>query len=494
MPKESFNSGNTVTVKDLPLGAKVYFIGICGVAMGQLAMAMAERGFDVIGSDREFYEPMSSLLKKSGIKTYEGYRAENVRKDADLVVIGNSVSYTNPEVLVVEDSKLPYTLFSKALAELIIDGRHSIVVTGTHGKTTTTALGASVLTKLGARPSYFIGGQALGLEKSLVRGDGSFSIVEGDEYDSAFFAKTPKFHFYLPNTVIITSIEFDHADIYSSLDQIKAEFIKLLQNLPQGSHVVGCIDNSNVEELLLGGIRSRGDLKITTYGSKPGADLYIKDRTLLSKGSQEIVIEDKTGKSYTIDLPMLGGYNALNATAILAALLPFGFNEQELLAAFSEFKGTRRRQEVIFNRDGITVIEDFAHHPTAVTETLSGIAERYPSGRLIAVFEPRSNSSRRLVFKDGYSWAFSKAAKVILMEVARRESDKDLQLLSSAELAANIIEKGIPAQSFDSVDSILNVLTEDAKPGDVIVVMSNGSFGGLPQRLTQALDRGVKSH
>jgi UDP-N-acetylmuramate: L-alanyl-gamma-D-glutamyl-meso-diaminopimelate ligase len=461
--------------------------------MGQLAIAMSERGFDVSGSDREFYEPMSSLLKKSGIKTYEGYRADNIRKDADIVIIGNSVGYTNPEVAVVEEYKLPYTLFSKALAELIIDGRHSIVVTGTHGKTTTTALGASVLTRLGAHPSYFIGGQALGLEKSLVRGEGNFSIVEGDEYDSAFFAKTPKFHFYLPNTVIITSIEFDHADIYSSLDQIKAEFTKLLQNLPQGSHVVGCIDNPNVEEVISGVIRSRGDLKVTTYGSKSGADLYIKDRTLLNKGSQEIVIEDKKGKSYTIDFPMLGGYNALNAVAILAALLPFGFKEHDLIAAFSEFKGTKRRQEVIFNRDGITVIEDFAHHPTAVSETLSGIAERYPSGRLIAVFEPRSNSSRRLVFKDAYSQAFSNAAKVILMEVARRESDKDLQLLSSAELASNIEEKGVPAQSFDSVDTILGVLMKDAKPGDVIVLMSNGSFGGLPQRLTQALDQATSS-
>lgn len=487
MTKEWFKTEHSVAMKYLKPGSKIYLIGVCGVAMGQLAIALSERGFNVSGSDREFYEPMASLLRKSGIKTFEGYCAENVELQADLVVIGNSVSYTNPEVAVVEQSNLPYTLFSKALAELIIDGRHSIVVTGTHGKTTTTALGASVLSKLGANPSFFIGGQALGLEKSLVRGDGKFSIVEGDEYDSAFFAKTPKFHFYLPNTVIITSIEYDHADIYSSLDQIKAEFIKLIQNLPPSSHVVACVDNATVVDVISGITSSRGDLKVTTYGSNPGADLYIKERKLLESGSQEIQIENRSGKSYTIKFPMLGSYNALNATAILAALLPFDFKEDELLGAFSDFKGTKRRQEIIYNQNGITVIEDFAHHPTAVSETLTGIAERYPSGRLFAVFEPRSNSSRRPVFRKAYSQAFSKATRVLLLEVARREIDKDLHLLSSLELASDISKTGLIADAYDSVEKILNELIADVRSGDVIVVMSNGAFGGLPQKLTQAL-------
>lgn len=487
MPKEWFKTENTVAIRDLVPNAKVYLIGVCGVAMGQLAIALAENGFNVSGSDREFYEPMSSLLRKNGIKTLEGYRAENVPADADLVVIGNSVSYMNPEVGVVEESKLPYTLFSKALAELIISGRHSIVVTGTHGKTTTTALGASVLSVLGANPSFFIGGQALGLERSLEKGSGAFSIVEGDEYDSAFFAKTPKFHFYLPNTVIITSIEFDHADIYSSLAQIKSEFTKLLKNLNASSHVVACIDNPNVVDVIAEISSTRSDLRFTTYGSNKGADLFIKERHLIEDGNQEIIIESSAGKSYTIRFPMLGGYNALNATALLGALLPFGFVEEALLAAFSAFKGTKRRQEVIYNQDGITVIEDFAHHPTAVKETLSGIAERYPNRRLIAVFEPRSNSSRRPVFRDAYSKAFSKASKVMLMEVARRESDKDLQLLSSAELASDISLNGCSAEAYDSVEKILQQLIDHKKNGDVIVIMSNGGFGGLPQKLVQEL-------
>lgn len=485
MPKSHFSIDKVTPLASIPHGGRIHVIGVAGVAMAQLAVELTRNGFLVTGSDKDFYEPMGSFLRDSSVTLFKGYAPENIPAGVNLVVIGNAISYGNPELDRVEREKLPYTLFPRLLRELIISGKHSIVVTGTHGKSTTTAMVASTLLKLGGDPSYFVGGIAQDLPMSLCRGGGKWSVVEGDEYDSAFFAKVPKFSFYAADTCIINAIEYDHADIYESVESIIKEFRALLVSLPAQGTAICCIDYPHVKALIE---ELRGSLacKVITFGVASDADIRITNRVQEGLTQRVSCVGGVVG-DLTFSIPLTGIYNAKNALVTLIVATLCGFPQAETLKALASFKSVKRRQEVRYDKRGVTLIEDFAHHPTAVHETLSGLREAFPTRRIWGVFEPRSNTSRRKVFQDAYVAAFKNADHAILCQVTSREIDANVELIDVATLSAKIAESGVPAECLPDAKAIEMYLMERLKENDLIVVMSNGSFGGLPASLESAL-------
>ena len=480
----SFAVDCLTSINSIPVKSRVHVIGICGVAMAQIALQLSKLGFEVSGSDKEYFEPMSSLLKSSSITCHLGYDKKNISSDISLVVIGNSVTASNPEVLETSEKALAYTIFPKLLSELVIAQRHSIVVSGTHGKTTTSGMLAFVLEQMSLAPSYFVGGKAEQLSSGLKVGSGLISVVEGDEYDSSFFAKFAKFHFYQPNTLIITSIEFDHADIYANLEAIKNEFARLVNTMPQAGVVIACIDDAGVRDFISS--LPSANFKLITYGESPSADVVIK--FIVSKsGALAANFISHSGQECEITLGIPGRYNLKNAVAGLLALESAKVSlSSELFAKFSEFKGVNRRQQLWLNTP-ITLIEDFAHHPTAVRETLRGIKEWLPGRRLIAIFEPRSSTSRKKIFESEYVSAFKEADLVVMKEVEARVLDNSDDLFDVETVCQAINQQGVAAKSFKEVDQIENWLLEHSKDNDIVVVMSNGAFGGLIRRLSLSL-------
>jgi UDP-N-acetylmuramate: L-alanyl-gamma-D-glutamyl-meso-diaminopimelate ligase len=371
------------------------------------------------------------------------------------------------------------------LHETIIDGKRSIVVTGTHGKSTTTALIASTLLKLGGDPSYFVGGIAQDLPMSLARGDGAYSVVEGDEYDSAFFAKVPKFSFYHPDICVINAIEYDHADIYADVESIIRVFREMVVTMPAHGTVLCCTDYPHVKNLvdeLKGEVAGR----IVTFGTSPGADISILRREQVGL-SQRVTARSETHGEVTFSIPMSGVYNAKNALVTIVVAMMSGYSLEKATAAVATFKSVKRRQEVRYDKHGVTLIEDFAHHPTAVHETLSGIREAFPGRKIWGVFEPRSNTSRRKVFQEPYVSAFKNADEVVLCQVVSREIDTNQELLDVDTLSAKIGEGGTSSRALPDPKAIEQFLLAQVGSNDVIVVMSNGSFGGLPQSLENGL-------
>ena len=480
MGKEYFSVEGTTSLRDIPSGGIVHVIGVSGVAMAQLAVALSERGYVVSGSDKEFYEPMGSLLASSRVRCCRGYDGAHIPENVSLVVIGNAVSYGNPEVSAIEAHSLPYTLFPKLLYETVIQDKHSIVVSGTHGKTTTSAMLAWVLTQAKREPSYFVGGVVRDLPRALLVGSGSVSVVEGDEYDSAFFAKVPKFSFYQPNTAIITSIEYDHADIYPDLESINTVFEKMVFSQKHDDAVIACVDFPNVASLV-NSWRSRCVVPFLTYGSSEHAEYRLLSTE--EKGGLVQGICTTPAGTVTLQLQMPGAYNLKNALAVFLAAHRVGLTKEEVLSALASFRGVKRRQEVRAQNKGIILIEDFAHHPTAVRETAAGIRARFPKSRLIAVFEPRSASSRRKVFQADYVVAFASVNGVILCDVAARSIDQGVELLDVTSLSHDISKSGVSSRVYPNPDEIFKAVTDELREGDVIVIMSNGSFGGLIDRL-----------
>lgn len=492
MPKDFFTVAKTTSLNSLSIGCRVHVIGVCGVAMAQIAAALSARGFVVSGSDKEFYEPMKSLLANSAVETFDGYQGSNVPVDADLVVIGNSISYGNPEVEAVEQKNLPFTCFPKILQELAIAGKHSIVVTGTHGKSTTTALIATLLLQDRREPSYFVGGVVQGLPQSLAIGTGNYSVVEGDEYDSAFFAKVPKFSFYTPDTVIINAIEYDHADIYADVQAIEAEFTKLVINLKKTGTVVCCIDFPRVKRLVAEW-KSSAQCEIITFGADPDADFTIVSRKVIGMGQRVTVTGPGLG-GCTVELPMLGEYNARNALAAIIVSQIIGMELGKTTEYLAAFKSVKRRQEVRAQKNGVVLIEDFAHHPTAVAQTVDAIREAFPAARLWAVFEPRSNTSRRSVFQQEYIRAFKRADCVVLKNVEARAIDQGIQLIDVRSLSNDISASGVTSVCFDTVEQIRQFIWREVPRNlaggvvrDVVFLMSNGSFDGLNEILERDL-------
>lgn len=485
--EQYFTTSAASPLESLPAGARIHFIGVCGVAMAQLAVALSGRGFRISGSDKEFYEPMGSLLERSRIEIKRGYSADHIGEDCRLVVIGNAVSRDNPEVAACEQRRLNYTCFPMLLAETVI-GRRSIVITGTHGKTTTSALTAALLEKGGLDPGYFIGGVSHDLPYSLKIGGGALSVVEGDEYDSAFFAKVPKFTFYKPEILIVNAVEFDHADIYRDLEAVVYEFNRLVRGITATNAVIiAMIDDPNVARLS-NEWRSAFAGRVITVGRDHSATVRIAER-YSSDGENHITLLSRDFGEQRLRTRLPGEHNARNAAAAFITAVCAGMDPSRASSILSELRGVRRRLEVRHELRGVTVVEDFAHHPTAVREALSAVRDRWPKRRVWAIFEPRSATSRRKVFREEYRRVFGAADRVILQNVVGRALDRADELIDVAELAADISKDGTSALALATPQAIAELIASEARPGDLLLVMSNGSFGGLIELLGSALSK-----
>ena len=486
MPRSHFSVEGSASLNDVPPGGRIHVIGVCGVAMAQLAVTLAREGFRVSGSDKEYYDPMGSLLRFSNIELFEGYDPRNVASDLDLAIIGNAMFYDNPEVRTLEQRSVPYSSFPQIVGESVIGSRHSIVVAGTHGKTTTTGLIASVLTKAGLDPSYFIGGMSEDLPESLHIGRGEFAVVEGDEYHSAFYARVPKFTFYRARTCIVNAIEFDHADIYPELSDVIAAFRTLLLGLPAGGKAVCCTEFVHVRTLL-DELRSRLACEVITFGAQRGADYRLVAREQ-GRTAQVVHIESRRLGTFTVTLPLMGEHNALNAIAGIASLVENGIDIELIREHLGTARSVKRRQQIRYEDRGVVLVEDFAHHPTAVSVTVRAVREVYPTRKLWAVFEPRSNTSRRKVFQEEYVNAFDDADQVILADVGgESRMNQNVDLINVEELATLISGRGKPARALPGAAAILETLLRELGGNDVVLLMSNGSFGGLPTDLERAL-------
>lgn len=479
-----FDVNGVTELSKLKQGEKIHIIGICGVAMGQLGLALADLGFVISGSDKEFYDPMASLLKESALSLFSQYNENNIPGDVSLVIIGNSVSADNPEVQYVERQKLKYACFPSCLADLLVKNRFPIVVSGTHGKSTTTSLVAHILREANRLPGYFIGAKIEGLNRSLSIGSGPETVLEGDEYDSAFFAKVPKFNFYDPRILIMTSIEYDHADIYPDLDSIIAVFDKLVTTRRSGDLVILCGDDGTIKSLLPKW-KCSSPAQLVTYGEDVSNDWRVGD-VLIDKEGTSFVLHGP-GKEEPIRIPLIGLHNALNASAVIISLLSIGLSMGDIVRYIATFKGVKRRLTKLYHDQNVQVYEDFAHHPSAVSATLKSVRSANPESRIWAVFDPRSNTSRRKVFQSEYERALEIADSVIIKEVVARHNDSDENLLNTVEIAQALREKGKDAYSIRTVDEIIKTLIANLSGRDVVLLMSNGSFDGLPHELVVAL-------
>jgi len=455
----------------------IYLIAICGTGMAALAGLLKGAGYRVSGSDANVYPPMSTLLANAGIPVLPGYRKENITGDIDLVIVGNAVSKTNEEVQAVLDAGLEYTSFPAAISRFFLDGRKSLVVTGTHGKTTTTSLLSWVLEASGRKPGFMVGGWLKNFDNNHQVPEGDYFVTEGDEYDSAFFDKGPKFLHYRPDASILTGIEFDHADIFDDLDQIKDAFRKYVSLIrPEGVILVKHAD-ANIQDVL-----GKAVCKVETYGTLDGADWQIKDYRF-EGGCGYFSLFYQGAKKADFQLAMIGRHNVENAAAVAALCLQLGLTVDEINSAFKTFQGIKRRQEVVGVKNGLTVLDDFAHHPTAIRLTLEAVKEAYPGQRLWAVFEPRSATSRRKVFEQDFPDSFLAADRVIIAGLFAPEKISEEERLDPEQVVTRLRQKGTDAHYIQEVDDIVAFMAENVESGDVVLVMSSGGFGGIHQKI-----------
>ncbi len=463
----------------------VHLVAVAGTGMGSLACMLADRGFRVTGSDLNVYPPMSEQLRDAQIEVQKGYVADHVlREPPDLVVIGNAVRKDNPEARAVLDSGLPYVSFPDAVHYFFMRGKHSVVVAGTHGKTTATSLIGWILVHAGRDPSVLVGGVARNLGGSTRLGRGEHFVIEGDEYDTAFFDKTPKFLHYAARTLLVTSCEFDHADIYASLDEIQAEFRKLVRAVPEEGRVIAATDAESVRDLL-DGVRAR----VEGYGFREPALWRVSDVAFDSEGTGFTLWKGER-RMARVRLPLFGRHNVENALGAVAVCDALGVEPERSAEALEEFQGIRRRQEVRGDEDGFAVIDDFAHHPTAVRETIAAIRASHPDRKLWAVFEPRTNTSRRRYFEEDLVQSLSGADAVILASVFRPEQIPEDERLRPERVVGELAERGLEASYLPEVDEIIEHLVRSRTGADVALIMSNGGFGGIWDRLLARLRQG----
>ncbi len=470
------------------MGKHVHLIGVAGTGMGALAGLLRQAGYRVTGSDRAFYPPMGEKLAEWGVETHTGYDAAHLADRPDLVVVGNVCRADNPEARAAIDGGIAYMSMPEALEQLFLAKRTSFVIAGTHGKTTTTALTTSLLRAAGRDPGYLVGGVVHELPESFALGhDGGPFVIEGDEYDSAFFEKRPKFLRYRPHYVVLTSLEHDHIDIYSSLDAYRGAFVELVERLPEEGLLVAYAGDPEVRA-----VAKRARCRVSFYaldGDDTGdvvpvwlalpapAEGNVQPFDLFFGGSS-------CGRVFS---PLAGVHNVKNATAAIA-LCAEGANVAVNAAVrkLAQFRGVKRRQELIATADGVRIYDDFAHHPTAVLETLAGLRARHTDGRLIALFEPRSATASRRLHQELYADAFAPADWTLLAPVGRPEIDASERLDVQA-IAASLLRRGKRAEAPATHDEIVELLVRDARPSDTLVVMSNGDFGGILDRIAAAL-------
>jgi UDP-N-acetylmuramate: L-alanyl-gamma-D-glutamyl-meso-diaminopimelate ligase len=456
----------------------VHFTGICGTAMASAAAAMKEKGVAITGSDQNVYPPMSTFLAARQIEVANGYSERNLAHKPDLVVIGNAVSRGNPEAEFVLDHKLRYCSLPELLREFFIRGKRSLVVTGTHGKTTTASLLAWVFEHNGLNPGYLIGGIPNNLGQGARFTDSDWFIIEGDEYDTAFFDKRSKFVHYLPEIGIVNNLEFDHADIFENLDAIKKTFSHFIRLIPRNGLLLGNGDDANLAPLL-----DVTHCPVQRFGL--GEDNKVRGFNLrYGPTATEFEIP-----SFKFHLNLVGEFNVRNALAVVAAAKHCGFKNQQIQSAFDTFKGVKRRMEVRGIVAGVTVVDDFGHHPTAIRETLRALRLKYPREKIWALFEPRSNTTRRNVFQSELAAAFADANAVVVAQVARWEQISPGLRLDPAKLMQDLKAAGKDAIALPEVDAIVSHVAAQARGGDIVCVFSNGGFGGIHSKLLERLGK-----
>src|SRR5476649_213820 len=454
----------------------VHFTGIGGTGMAAVAAAMQEKGFRVTGWDQNVYPPMSTFLAEKKIAVMNGYDEKNLAHKPDLVVIGNAISRGNPEAEFVLDHKLRYCSLPELLKEFFIRDKRALVVTGTHGKTTTTSLLAWVFEHSGLNPSFFIGGIPTNLGQGARFTDGEWFIIEGDEYDTAFFDKRSKFIHYLPEVAIVNNLEFDHADIFENLDAVKKTFSHFIRLIPRNGLLLGNGDDANLAALL-----NVTHCPVKKFGL--GGDYAVYAFNLrFGPTATEFEIP-----SFKFHLNLIGELNVRNALAVVAASKHCGLSNKQIQSAFDTFKGIKRRMEVRGIAGGVTIVDDFGHHPTAIRETLHALRIKYPAQKIWAIFEPRSNTTRRKVFQDELASSFADADAVVISEVARLEQLTVEERLNPEKLMQDLNAAKKSAAYLPDADSIVAHVSKNVRGGDVVCVFSNGGFGGIHGKLLERL-------
>ena len=474
-------------LKQIPADVKrVYLIGIAGTAMASLAGMLQQRGYEVSGSDEHVYPPMSTYLESLRIPVLEGYTKEHLETfRPDLVVIGNAAAKTQAEAAATVEMDLPYTSMPEAIYSLFIKGKHSIVITGTHGKTTTTSLMAWLLEAAGRDPSFVVGGIPVNFGHNFKLGKGPDFVIEGDEYNTAFFDKGPKFLHYRANTLVLNNIEFDHADIYADLGAIIDAFRKAVEQVPPGDVIVANGDDPNVT-----GLRASAKSRWLTFGLDRKHDIFATDIEFAPQTTSFTAWWE--GKEwFRFKSTLSGRHNVVNALADIAVARLRGVKGEEIQKGLETFKGIKRRMEVRGVERGITVIDDFAHHPTAIATTLDGARKRYPGSRLWALFEPRSISSSRKEFEPGYIDAFHEADRVVIGPIYHKQRYAERYGLDHMMSVPTIIERlnadGIETEQIDDFDKIADRIAADGRENDVVLVMSSGAFGGVHEKILAKL-------
>ena len=478
----SDQANRAATPPSLRRAEHVHLLGIAGAAMAPVAGMLKERGFHVTGSDVNVYPPASTLLDSLGIRWNEGFRAENLRPTPDLCVVGNVIARGNPEIERILDEKIPYCSMPQLLEEYFIPGHTSVVVAGTHGKTTTTAMLAWIFHVAGRRPDFLIGGVAPNFgDRSYGLGGGEEFIIEGDEYETAFFDRGPKFLHYHPDELILTSLEFDHADIYPDLASISLQFRRLVNLVPRRGRILIWGESPDLKDAA-----AKAFCPVETFGLTPECDWYAGD-ILWHDSATEFRVAFKGGEVTRIRMPIAGKHNVLDALAAVALAYGRGVECEAIQNALATFQNVRKRMEIKGEANSVLVVEDFAHHPTAIRMTLEATRTRWPGRKIWAAIEPRSNTMRRKIFQRVLPDALAIADAILIGPVNRAQLLDEDERLSPEAIADSLLERGRPAKAFESAAEIAEYLAENAKPGDMVMVMSNGSFDGLSGKLLEKL-------
>ncbi len=458
----------------------IHMVAACGTGMGALACMLQDLGFHVTGSDHQVYPPMSDFLAGKGIRLFSGFSPSHLNPMPDLVIIGNAVTRNNVEAQHVMENHIPYCSMPQALNHFVAGDKKIILVTGTHGKTTTSAIIAHLLQEAGLDPTFMIGGILKNFNSNYRLGNGDYIVIEGDEYDTAFFDKGPKFLHYTPHITIINGIEFDHADIFRDLDHIKGIFKSLVNTIPPQGVIL-----ANGEDPHLRDVLQEATCAIEYFG--PDAYSWAFTQCKADGSQTHIHIKAPDGEAFEVHSHLMGRHNAMNTLAAVGALTKLGVQKTVLVSSMKRFQGIKRRQEVRGIKRGITVMDDFAHHPTAVKETIAAVKPFYTQGRIIAVFEPRTNSSMRNIFQKAYAAAFDDAHVICIRKPSRLDKVPEQERLSAEKLVSDIQLRGKNALYFENSEAILEFLKTDVQRGDLVLIMSNGGFDNIHQRLLHLL-------
>ncbi|MGK0289215.1 MAG: UDP-N-acetylmuramate: L-alanyl-gamma-D-glutamyl-meso-diaminopimelate ligase [bacterium] len=462
-----------------------HFSGICGTAMASLAVLIKSRGHKVTGSDQNVYPPMSTFLEENGIQIIKGYSEENLQPHPDFVVLGNVLSRGNPEVEYALQAHLHYLSMAEVLKNDFIRGNTSIVATGTHGKTTTTSIAAHVFSHCGEKTGFMIGGIPQNFTTSAQDVEkGGYFITEGDEYDTSLFDKRSKFFHYLPDRLLLGNLEFDHGDIFTDLDDIKKSFTLMLRQIPKNGLILVNGDDEDALE-----VAKKGFTPIITFGFGHHCDAIIQDtKPIVGEYGVQFNIQWKE-KTYSFTIPLMGDFNVRNTTSVILLALYEGISAEKIQAALSTFKNTKRRLQELTENKKVRVFDDFAHHPTAIQATIQALRDAYPNQKIHAIYEPRSNTSVRRFHQEKMADAFQPADKVIFYKLHRAENIPVEERLDIQEIISELKGKKKESLYIDNIEQIISHAVETAEEGDLVIVMSQGGFEGVPKKLAEELDQ-----